>query len=75
MWYVRQYDERKRPNERREQYGQRIPDLHPILRRPPRMYVGFCSFPSAFVPDFVPLKVVRFVGSTAYMIIRLFAGE
>ena len=36
---------------------------------------GFLSLVVLTLPLPLPLEVVRFVGSTAYMIIRLFAGE
>src|SRR6266702_3779132 len=35
---AQQYKERRRQNNRREQYGKRIPDLHPVLCR---SYVDF----------------------------------
>jgi hypothetical protein len=53
----RQHDERKRQKQRRGQYGERIPDLHPILRRPPRMYVDLAPIiPQCLSLNFVTLS-------------------
>jgi len=75
MRYATQNYERERQNERREQNGQRISHIYPILCGLPRPCVTPDLRSLRLTPSFFFVTVVRFIGSTLYMIIRLFAGE